>query len=97
MSLTLALKSKANPAKAKILQSFFKTQKGEYGEGDIFLGVPVPEIRKIAKQYTKLPIKQIKVHLSSKFHEERLAALLILVNNYQKSKDKEIFSPSRED
>lgn len=84
MGLTHALKQKANPKKAKIYQRFFKTGKGEYGEGDIFLGLTVPETRKIAKQFEDLSLKEIQKHLKSKYHEERLAALLILVHNYQK-------------
>lgn len=87
MSLTSALKAQANPEKAKILQGFFKTGPGEYGEGDLFLGITVPETRKIAKQYSNLNLNQIKKHLSSKFHEERLAALLILANNYKNNPD----------
>tara|TARA_Y100000310_G_C20699553_1_gene828452 strand:- start:3142 stop:3831 length:690 start_codon:yes stop_codon:yes gene_type:complete len=90
MNLTQSIKEKANPKLAKLLQRFFKTGKGQYGEGDIFLGIKVPETRAIAKQFSHLDLKQIKTHLKSKFHEERLAALLILVNNYQKTKDKEI-------
>lgn len=82
------LNSKANPEKAKILQRFFKTGKGQYGEGDIFLGITVPESREIAKKFPSLPLDQIKFHLQSKIHEERLIALLILVENYKKSKEK---------
>ncbi len=88
------LKKSANPKKAKILQRFFKTGKGEYGEGDIFLGITVPELRKLAKKFLNLSFKDIEIILESKIHEERLIALLILVENYKKSdieKRKEIF------
>ena len=87
------LRNLANPAKAKILQGFFKTDKGEYGEGDIFLGVIVPESRKIAIKYHSLSLKETELLLKSKIHEERLIALLILVHNYEKyfEKRKEIF------
>ncbi len=78
----------ANPTKAKILQRFFKTGQGEYGEGDIFLGVVVPETRKIAKKYTSLTFPEILTLLQSKIHEERLTALLILVEQYQKNLEK---------
>ncbi len=90
MNLSQALQNKANPEKAKIYQRFFKTQKGDYGEGDIFLGLSVPETRAISKQFLHLSLKEIKTCLSSKFHEERLAALQILVQKYQKTKDKQI-------
>lgn len=68
--------------KANILQRFFKTKKGEYGEGDIFIGVNVPQIRKIAKKYKDLTLSEIKKNLYSRIHEERLCALLILVEKF---------------
>ncbi|WP_189025710.1 DNA alkylation repair protein [Nocardia rhizosphaerihabitans] len=73
-----ALAELANPADAQHLQRFFKTGPGEYGEGDVFLGVRVPATRKVAKQFATLPLKQIGELLDSPAHEERLAALLIL-------------------
>jgi 3-methyladenine DNA glycosylase AlkD len=76
----------ANPEKAKVLQKFFKTGKGEYAEGDIFLGISVPESRKIAKKYRAISFEEIKLLLQSKIHEARLIALLILVDNFKKSK-----------
>ncbi|HAU07495.1 MAG: hypothetical protein UW46_C0006G0056 [Candidatus Yanofskybacteria bacterium GW2011_GWF1_44_227] len=76
------LRVKADPIKAKILQGFFKTAKGEYGYGDLFLGVTVPEIRKIAVASEGLSLPSIERLLHSKIHEERLLALLILVNAY---------------
>lgn len=82
-------KSKINKKKAKLLQGFFKTEKGEYGEGDIFYGLTVPESRKIAIKYKDLPFNEITLLLKSKIHEERLIALLILVHNYQKGDYKE--------
>ncbi len=81
------IKKAANKKRAKVLQKFFKTGKGEYGEGDIFLGITVPETRKIAKKYIDLDILSIDLLLNSKIHEERLLALLILVENYKKSND----------
>ena len=90
--LSKALKEKANSEKAKIYQRFFKTAPGEYGEGDVFLGLTVPEIRAIAKQFSTLSLKEIEKHLKSKYHEERLAALLILVHNYNKNQDEKIVS-----
>jgi len=76
-----------NPEKAKLLQCFFKTGKGEYGEGDIFLGITVPESRKLAIKYKDLPLKDTESLLKSKIHEERLIALLILVHNYEKNSE----------
>ncbi|CAG0992038.1 MAG: DNA alkylation repair protein [Candidatus Methanoperedens sp.] len=73
-----------DPEKAKILLKFFKTGKGQYGEGDIFLGIKVPEQRKIAKKYSTIPLDDISQLLKSKFHEFRLTSLLILVLKYKK-------------
>lgn len=81
------LKKTANPAKARILSGFFKTGKGEYGEGDLFLGIPVPEQRKIARKYSDLSLKYIRKLLSSKIHEYRLVALLILIRQYGKASE----------
>jgi len=75
--------------KANILQRFFKTQKGEYGEGDIFLGIIVPNTRKVAKKYTDLKLSEVKKILYSKIHEERLCALLILVDKFENGNDVE--------
>ncbi|MFA5856177.1 MAG: DNA alkylation repair protein [Candidatus Pacearchaeota archaeon] len=86
------LKEKENKEKAKVLQGFFKTEKGEYGEGDIFLGIVVPEQRKIAKEFKHLDLKEIKELLDSKIHEKRLISLLILIEKYEIYEDKkEIF------
>ena len=84
------LEQLGNPSKAKIQSSFFKTSKGQYSEGDIFLGVTVPETRKIANKYLNLQLTEIQQLLSSKIHDHRLIALLILVENYKKTKDKNI-------
>ncbi|MFH1894461.1 MAG: DNA alkylation repair protein [Patescibacteria group bacterium] len=78
------LQKLADKKKAKILQRFFKTGKGEYGEGDLFLGVTVPELRKIAAKYKHLELSDLAENISSKFHEERLACLLILLEKLKK-------------
>ena len=79
------LQSHKNEEKAKILARFFKTGNGQYGEGDIFLGLIVPKTREIAKKYIDMGFKDIKKLLLSKIHEERLAALMILAEKYKKS------------
>ena len=71
--------------KAKFLQRFFKTGIGEYGEGDIFAGITVPQSRSLAIKYKDLSFAQISKLLKSKIHEERLIALLILVHNFAPS------------
>src|SRR3954467_11898647 len=83
------VKALANPAKAKVLQRFFKTGPGEYGEGDIFLGLTVPTSRTIAVKYKDLPLDELGQLLESKVHEERLIALIILVHQYKKAKKDE--------
>jgi len=83
------LRNLADFEKANILQRFFKTGKGDYGEGDIFLGIIVPNTRKVAKKFIDLPLSEIKIILYSKVHEERLCALLLLVEKFSKADEKE--------
>jgi len=78
------LKNLADTDKIPIYQNFFKTGKGQYGEGDIFIGVTVPNTRKIAKKYWEIPLILVQELLESKIHEERLLSILILVQKYQK-------------
>ncbi len=78
------LAEKANPEKAETLQRYFKTEPGGYGEGDIFLGISVPETRKVAKKYYDISLYDIQRLLSSKIHEERAAAIHILVEKFEK-------------
>lgn len=83
-----AFKAHANREKASVLQRYFKTGTGEYAEGDIFLGIPVPEQRKLAKEfYHQLSLNEIETLLNSSFHEHRLIALFILVLQFNKTKD----------
>jgi 3-methyladenine DNA glycosylase AlkD len=77
------LRRLSSRAKAKTNRWFFKTGPGQYGEGDIFLGVTVPDIRSVAIGYKALPFLDIKKLLHSKIHEERLLALFILVAQYK--------------
>lgn len=80
-----ALRSIANPEVANHSMRFFKTGKGEYGEGDRFLGIRVPEQRKIARKHRDLPLDEVRTLLESEFHEVRLTGLLILVYQYEKA------------
>jgi len=85
------IKKHANPEKAKFIAGYFKTGKGQYGEGDVFLGLTVPESRKIAVKFKDLSLGDVEELLKSSIHEERLIALLLLVHNFKdKSKQKEI-------
>ena len=84
-----ALQFLSSPEKKEFLPYFFKTGKGEYAEGDQFIGVVVPDSRKIVKEYwQKAELSDVQEILKSEFHEMRLVALLILVNKFEKSKDK---------
>ena len=83
------LLSVANPEKAKFLQGFFKTGKGQYAEGDILLGIVVPHTRDIVKRSHPLPFSEIQILLDSKYHEARLAGLLFLVKQFKKAKKEE--------
>jgi 3-methyladenine DNA glycosylase AlkD len=83
------LKNLGNKEKAKIHQRFFKTGPGEYGEGDVFIGVTVPELRKLTKEFKVLPFKEIKHLLRSPIHEERLLSLFLLIHRYSKGDEPE--------
>ncbi|MBU0668030.1 DNA alkylation repair protein [Patescibacteria group bacterium] len=78
------LSALGNPEKAVFLAGFFKTGKGQYAEGDVLIGVTVPEQRKIAKKFRDIPLDQVSFLLTNKIHEFRLTALFILVLQYQK-------------
>jgi 3-methyladenine DNA glycosylase AlkD len=82
-----ALKKLASPQKAKDLQRFFKTGPGEYGEGDRFLGVTVPQQRKVARAFRGLALEEALVLLRSPWHEHRLTALIIMVDLYTRGDD----------
>ena len=88
-ALRKEIKKHSNPDKAKFLQRFFKTGKGQYAEGDIFLGIVVPVQRQIAKKYKDLSFYELEKLITSRFHEERLIALLILVERFKKADENE--------
>jgi len=81
------LRSIADPATAITSQGFFKTAPGQYGEGDIFLGIKVPALRALVRSFRNTPLDIIAGLLKSKFHEERLFALLLLIDFYQHGDD----------
>ena len=86
-SVLTELKLLASPKKAFEMQRFFKTGVGEYGHGDIFLGVTVPQTRIIARAYSDLSFTEIEKLTKSDFHEARLCGLVILCNQFKKSKE----------
>jgi 3-methyladenine DNA glycosylase AlkD len=88
-ALKCDLRRRASPRKAAILQRFFKTGPGEYGEGDRFLGVVVPDIRAVARRFRGMPIPAFAPLLKSPFHEERLLGLLMLVDRYQRGGERD--------
>src|SRR5262245_245053 len=79
------LRTFVDQKRAATMQRYFKTGPGQYGEGDIFLGVSVADIRKIAKKYTQISTREVRNLLYSKIHEDRMLALLILVIKSRKA------------
>ncbi len=79
------LDSLGSPSDAQFLQGFFKTGEGQYGEGDIFLGIRVPVTRKVTARYRDMPLPQIEKLLESPVHEHRLAALIIMTEQAQRA------------
>ncbi len=84
------LKSYAKPSKAHDLQRFFKTGPGEYGEGDVFIGVVVPDTRKVARKHSDLSFTELEKLLESDIHESRLCALIILTLQFKDTKDSKV-------
>ncbi len=76
-----------NAEKAEALSSFFQTKKGQYAEEDVFLGVTVPQSRKVVASYTHLPLQEVEKLLQSKYHECRFAALVILVDKFERGNE----------
>jgi 3-methyladenine DNA glycosylase AlkD len=90
MTIKKELSKLVEPKVAERSKSFFKTEKGEYGYGDIFIGIKMPVLRELAKKYIDLGFTDVKKLIKSKIHEERLVALLILVYKYKKTKDESV-------
>lgn len=86
-----ALAARSDEEKKIVLPRFFKTGKGQYGEGDMFLGVTVPNIREVAKEFKDVNLDIIEELIHSTWHEMRMCALLILVNNSKKEVTKDTF------
>jgi len=90
MSATLAkspLLSLSSPARKKTCQSFFKTGPGEYAEGDIFIGLRVPDVRNVAKQFEHVGHNEITILMTSEIHEERMLALMIMLRQFKNNRD----------
>lgn len=85
MSVQGELRKLADKKRAKLLQGYFKTGKGEYAQGDIFIGLTGPQVRAIAKKYRNLPLRDVEKLLHNKIHEFRLTALFILYDQFRKT------------
>ena len=88
-AISRVLRTHGDATIAQHSQRFFKTGKGEYGEGDRFLGIRVPVLRQYVRQYRDTPGEEIIKLLASKYHEERLFALLLLVDKFRRGSDSE--------
>jgi 3-methyladenine DNA glycosylase AlkD len=87
--LRTKIKILSNPEISKTMRWFFKTGKGDYGEGDVFIGLNVPAQRKLSREFKDLSKGDLKVLLNSRLHEERLISLFILVDKYERVEEKE--------
>lgn len=86
MKIKTEMRSFTDQKYSEKCKTFFKTKKGEYGYGDQFLGIKTPPLRILAKKYVELRFSDVQKLIKSKYHEERLLGLLILVYKYQKAK-----------
>lgn len=85
MRLIPGLKKLKNPDKAKIMQGFFKTGKGQYGEGDIFWGITVPEQRRVAKECIETSLEELHELVGNSVHEVRLTSFIVLTEQYKRA------------
>ena len=88
-ALRSAIRAEADPARAAFVAGFFKTGPGQYGEGDNFLGIAVPVLRRIAREHRELSLQDTLTLLRSSWHEERAVALIILVEAHNRGTEKE--------
>ena len=80
-----------DPVRAAHCQRFFKTGPGEYGEGDIFRGIPVPKLRQLARSWRQVPLHEMKLLLQSPYHEDRFTALCLLIHAFQHGVQDEVY------
>ena len=85
-----ALRQFGSPERAVGVARFFKSGKGEYGEGDVFIGCTVPECRLVAKEFRALPTAEVDKLITSRIHEERVVALMIMGSQFERSKDEAV-------
>jgi 3-methyladenine DNA glycosylase AlkD len=88
-AIQAAVRAAGDPRKAAILQGFFKTGPGEYGAGDVFVGIQVPVLRRLAQDFQAADERALSALLASRIHEDRLLALLILVRQFEKGTEDE--------
>jgi 3-methyladenine DNA glycosylase AlkD len=82
------VRREANPKVASQLQRFFKTGPGQYGEGDVFLGIRMPDLRRLAKAFRDVPMPVLPLMLASPYHEERMLALLLMIRLFESGDEK---------
>ncbi len=89
--LLAQLKANADPAKAEHSKRFFKTAPGQYGEGDVFLGLTVPQVREISRQGRGMAIAEMERLLANPYHEARLCALQVMVDAFRRARKDESY------
>src|SRR6185295_10104115 len=85
LQLRKKLRQLASPAKRRLLMGFFKCAPGEYGAGDEFIGIPIPMLRGIVLNCGHFSFRELSALLNSKIHEERMLALLVLVEQFERA------------
>jgi len=89
VDIRAALRRRANAARVPVLQRFFKTGPGEYAAGDVFIGVTVPDLRAVCREYRDAGLPEMLELLASPVHEERLLALMMMVEAFKRGTDRE--------